>query len=99
MPGCRRVRVWRFATGKLRRTYDESSDAASELQRDGPEALRLEPIDFGRRQALDKELAAESASAETLGSRPQSNVVFDESGNFVLYATLLGVKVSHSQPV
>ena len=48
---CRRVRIWRFATGKLRRTYDESPEAAATLQREGPEALRLEPIDFGRRQA------------------------------------------------
>ena len=47
---CRRVRVWRFATGKLRRTYDESPEAAAQLQREGPEGLRLEAIDFGRRQ-------------------------------------------------
>ena len=47
----RRVRIWRFATGKLRRTYDESPEAAATLQREGPKHLQLEPIDFGRRQA------------------------------------------------
>ena len=92
MPCCRRVRVWRVATGRLRRTYDESSDAAGELQRAGPEGLRLEPIDFGRRQALDKELNAESSSnGSSIGVAP--NVIFDESGNFIQSATLLGIKV------
>ncbi len=55
----RRVRVWRFASGKLRRSYDESAEAAAELQRHGGEALRLEPIDFGRRLAVEKELVAD----------------------------------------
>ena len=40
----RRVRVFRFATGKLRRSYDESPEAASELQRNGGDALKLDPI-------------------------------------------------------
>jgi len=51
--------VWRFASGKLRRSYDESAEAAAELQRHGGEALRLEPIDFGRRLAIEKELVAD----------------------------------------
>ncbi len=53
------MRVFRFATGKLRRSYDESADAAAELQRSGGEALRLEPIDFGRRVAVERELIAD----------------------------------------
>lgn len=88
----KRVHVWRFATGRLRRTYDESADAVNEVQRAGPESLRLEPIDFGRRQAHDQDLASELAGHDTsLALMP--NVIFDESGNFVLYATLLGIKV------
>lgn len=84
--------MWRFATGRLRRTYDESADAVNEVQRAGPESLRLEPIDFGRRQAHDQDLASELAGHDTsLALMP--NVIFDESGNFVLYATLLGIKV------
>lgn len=51
--------MWRFASGKLRRSYDESAEAAAELQRHGGEALRLEPIDFGRRLAVEKELVAD----------------------------------------
>lgn len=56
-----RVRVWRLRTGKLRRVFDESAEAAHEVQKSGPEALRLEDIDFGRRYALEKELRAAGA--------------------------------------
>lgn len=55
----RRVRVFRFASGKLRRSYDESPEAAAELQRHGGDALKLEPIDFGRRLAVERELVAD----------------------------------------
>ncbi len=48
--------------------------------------LQLEDIDFGRRMAVERELAA----AETA---PAPNAVFDESGHFLLYPCLLGVKV------
>ncbi|KXZ54623.1 hypothetical protein GPECTOR_4g688 [Gonium pectorale] len=84
----RRVRVFKFSTAKLRRVYDESYDAANELQRNGGDIFQLEDIDFGRRMAVERELAA--APEETHGT---PNAVFDESGNFLLYGTLLGVKV------
>ncbi|DBA81879.1 TPA: hypothetical protein ACH3X1_007594 [Trebouxia sp. C0004] len=82
----RRVRVFRFQTGKLRRTYDESVAAANELQRGESELYNLEPIDFGRRMAGEKDLIADPEA-------PQPNAIFDESGNFIIYATLLGIKV------
>lgn len=47
----RRVRVFRFTSGKLRRSYDESPEAASELQKLGSEMVKLDPLDFGRRVA------------------------------------------------
>ncbi|CAI0398241.1 unnamed protein product [Linum tenue] len=55
----RRIRVFWFRTGKLRRVYDES---------------------------LEKEF-------EKTETAPQPNAVFDESSNFLIYATLLGIKV------
>uniref|UniRef100_A0A7S3QTC1 peptidylprolyl isomerase n=1 Tax=Dunaliella tertiolecta TaxID=3047 RepID=A0A7S3QTC1_DUNTE len=82
----RRIRVFKFKTGKLMRAYDESLEAAHELQRSGHEAFVLEDIDFGRRLAVEKEIA----TAETA---PPPNAVFDESGNFLLYPSLLGIKV------
>jgi peptidylprolyl isomerase domain and WD repeat-containing protein 1 len=93
-----RVRVWDWGTGRLRRVYDESPDAAAALQRDGGPAVRLEAIDFGRRLAAERELAARYTTGLTAGGNagdapPPCNAVFDASGHFLIYASLLGVKV------
>ncbi|XP_006279395.2 peptidyl-prolyl cis-trans isomerase CYP71 [Capsella rubella] len=82
----RRIRVFWFITGKLRRVYDESLEVAQDLQRSDAPLYRLEAIDFGRRMAVEKDL-------EKTESAPQPNAVFDESSNFLIYATLLGIKV------
>ena len=76
-----------YATGKLRRVYDESLTAAAELQRGDSALYRLDPIDFGRRVAAEKELLA---AGDDAGGQ---NAVFDDSGNFLIYSTLLGIKV------
>jgi hypothetical protein len=85
--GHRRVRLFAFRTGKLKRTYDESPEAAAEVQRSEAPLFHLEPIDFGRRMAVERELLGDPAA-------PFPNIVFDESGNFLIYATLLGIKVA-----
>ncbi|KAJ9188701.1 hypothetical protein P3X46_000071 [Hevea brasiliensis] len=82
----RRIRVFWFRTGKLRRVYDESLEVAQDLQRSDAPLYRLEAIDFGRRMAVEKEI-------EKTETAPQTNAVFDESSNFLIYATLLGIKV------
>ncbi|KAJ8568460.1 hypothetical protein K7X08_027993 [Anisodus acutangulus] len=82
----RRIRIFWFRTGKLRRVYDESLEVAQDLQRSDVPLYRLEAIDFGRRMAVEKEI-------EKTEHVPQPNAVFDESSNFIIYATLLGIKV------
>uniref|UniRef100_A0A9I9CK09 peptidylprolyl isomerase n=1 Tax=Cucumis melo TaxID=3656 RepID=A0A9I9CK09_CUCME len=82
----RRIRVFWYRTGKLRRVYDESLEVAQDLQRSDAPLYRLEAIDFGRRMAVEKEI-------EKAESAPQPNAVFDESSNFLIYTTLLGIKV------
>jgi peptidylprolyl isomerase domain and WD repeat-containing protein 1 len=82
----RRIRVFWFRTGKLRRVYDESLEVAQDLQRSDAPLYRLEAIDFGRRMAVEKEI-------EKTESAPQPNAVFDDSSNFLIYATLLGIKI------
>jgi peptidylprolyl isomerase domain and WD repeat-containing protein 1 len=84
----RRVRVFRFGTGKLRCVIDETLESANDVQRAGADAYKLEDIDFGRRLAVEREM----------GNNPDleigfPNAVFDQSGHFLLYSTLLGVKV------
>ncbi|CAM6042647.1 unnamed protein product [Sphagnum compactum] len=82
----RRIRVFWFATGRLRRTYDESLEVAQDLQRSDVPLYRLDAIDFGRRIAVEKEI-------EKTDGVPSPNAVFDESSNFLLYPALLGIKV------
>ncbi|KAG5560981.1 hypothetical protein RHGRI_004115 [Rhododendron griersonianum] len=82
----RRIRVFWFRTGKLRRVYDESLEVAQDLQRSDVPLYRLDAIDFGRRMAVEKEI-------EKTENAPQPNAIFDESSNFLLYATLLGIKI------
>ena len=89
----RRVRVFRFATGKLRCVIDESLDAAAETQRAGQPAHRLDDIDYGRRMAVERELDKEWGLPGGSPTVPAPNVLFDESGNFVAYATHLGIKL------
>ena len=59
---------------------------AQDLQRSDAPMYRLEAIDFGRRMAVEKQI-------EQTETAPAPNAVFDESSNFVIYATLLGIKV------
>eukprot|EP00884_Botryococcus_braunii_P007952 jgi/Botrbrau1/17158/Bobra.0157s0052.1 len=82
----RKFRVFGFKFGKLKRTYDEAPESAAEVQRSEAPMFHLEPIDFGRRMAVERELIGDPAA-------PPPNVVFDESGNFIIYASLLGIKV------
>ena len=60
--------------------------AAQELQRSDSDMYRLDAIDFGRRLAIEKEMRG-------MEGVPPPNAVFDETGNFVIYPTLLGIKV------
>ncbi|KAH0454720.1 hypothetical protein IEQ34_016644 [Dendrobium chrysotoxum] len=82
----RRIRLYRFRSGKMWRMYDESLEVAQDLQRSDVPLYRLEAIDFGRRMAVEREI-------EKTESAPQANAIFDESCNFLLYATLLGIKI------
>lgn len=82
----RKIRLFEFATGKLSRTYDESLRTIEEMQQAGTALHKLEDNDFKRR--LTQERDVESSSF-----RDKVNIVFDESGHFIIYGSILGVKV------
>ncbi|KAL3963945.1 hypothetical protein ACCO45_000949 [Purpureocillium lilacinum] len=82
----RKVRIFDFATAKLQRTYDESLQAIEEMQQAGASSQKLDHVEFGRRLAQEKDV--ESATL-----RNKSNIIFDESGNFIFYGSMLGIKV------
>ncbi|TKA27805.1 hypothetical protein B0A50_04906 [Salinomyces thailandicus] len=83
----RKVRVFDFVSGKLYRTYDESIATITEMQQAGTLSSEpLEAVDFGRRIAVEREL-------ENPVVRNRLNVIFDDSGHFILYGSILGTKV------
>ena len=56
------------------------------MQQAGTAVHRPDDMEFGRRLALDREIQGDDAACKSM------NAVWDESGNFILYATLLGIK-------
>lgn len=82
----RKIRLFDFASAKLHRTYDESMQVIEEMQQAGTAMQTLEDVEFGRRLAAEREI-------ESPVLRNKINVIFDESGHFILYGSILGVKV------
>ncbi|KAI1503245.1 hypothetical protein F5X99DRAFT_121015 [Biscogniauxia marginata] len=82
----RKIRVFEFASAKLYRTYDESLQVIEEMQQAGTAMQKLDDVDFGRRLAAEREI-------ESTPLRNKVNVIFDETGHFILYGSILGVKV------
>ncbi|RNJ53262.1 hypothetical protein D7B24_002109 [Verticillium nonalfalfae] len=82
----RKIRVFDFASGKLHRTYDESLQVIEEMQQAGTALSKLDAVEYGRRFALEREIDSPAYS-------DKANVVFDESGNFIIYGSVFGIKV------
>ena len=82
----RKVRVFDFPTGKLYRTYDESLQIIEEMQQAGTALQKLDDVEFGRRLATEREI-------ENPALRNKVNVIFDETGHFIIYGSMLGTKV------
>ncbi|GAM25232.1 hypothetical protein SAMD00019534_084070 [Acytostelium subglobosum LB1] len=95
----RKVRVFTFSTGKLHRVYDESYAVLSQLQKEEDTVYHIDPNDFGRRMAVEREIEAVFDAAVQPDSLlksappPPSNILFDETENFVIYPTLVGIKI------
>ncbi|KAI9091714.1 hypothetical protein DFS34DRAFT_584331 [Phlyctochytrium arcticum] len=84
----RQIRIFNFHTGKLMRKYDESLTVVSEMQQAGTAIYVLDDMEFGRRLAIEREIEKVKG-----GQSATANAVFDESSNFVIYPTILGIKV------
>lgn len=94
----RQIRVFQFTKGKLLRQYDESLTAIQEMQQAGTAAYTLDDMEFGRRLAVERELdqtgqaglANATVNATGIGT---ANAVFDETGHFLCYGTMVGIKM------
>ncbi|KAJ1503881.1 hypothetical protein HMI55_002279 [Coelomomyces lativittatus] len=83
----RQVRVWKFRSATLFRQYDESLSVISEMQHAGTATVQLDDMEFGRRMAVERDLEAHPHWSKAM------HAVFDRSNQFVLYPTLMGIKV------
>lgn len=67
------------------------------MQQAGTAVYRVEDMEFGRRLAMERELELPGADGRIPGR--WSNAVWDESGAFILYPSLLGIKGKIRQDV
>ncbi|KAJ3242477.1 hypothetical protein HDU81_003185 [Chytriomyces hyalinus] len=84
----RQIRVFSFKSGKLLRKYDESLTVVTEMQQAGTSVHKLDDMEFGRRLAMEKEIEKVKG-----GQSATVNAIFDESGHFVIYPSILGIKI------
>ena len=86
----RQIRIFNFLTGKISRKYDESLTTIQEMQQAGTTIYKVDDMEFGRRLAVERELELPGPDGKVPGM--WMNVIWDESGSFIIYPTLLGIK-------
>ena len=79
----RKIRMFRLLTGKMVFVIDESIQHYNQLQN---VKQVLPPMEFGKKVSVEKEISR-------TGVYKNNNIIFDESDNFILYSSLLGIKV------
>lgn len=95
----RQIRIFDFPSARLTRTYDESVSTLTTMQQAAPAATKLPDIEFGRRIALETDLSSPATTSATPPTPlttthlSKANIVFDESGHFIIYGSLSGIKV------
>lgn len=77
----KQIRVFDFVTGKLTKKYSESGEVYT------VDNTPYDELELGRRKAVEREF---DASLDALST---ANVAFDETGHFLLFASLRGIKI------
>ncbi|CAK9298804.1 unnamed protein product [Gordionus sp. m RMFG-2023] len=99
-----KVRIFRFDTGKLWRVYSEDRGSLSEAANNQKLPLGTTSLELNRRLAIERELLSpyshntpndndNSLDLEAIMLPRTNNLVFDSSGNFVIYSTILGIRI------
>jgi peptidylprolyl isomerase domain and WD repeat-containing protein 1 len=83
-----KIAIFEFKSGKKIREYDESAKAAEEMQRFGTAIYTPDKVEFARRIGVERVFEDEYNHI-----RLRQNVIFDQSGYFVMFPTVLGIKV------
>lgn len=86
----RQIRIFNFLSGKITRKYDESLTTIQVMQQAGTTIYKVDDMEFGRRLAVERELELPGPDGKIPGM--WMNAIWDESGCFIIYPTLLGIK-------
>jgi hypothetical protein len=86
----RQIRIFSFLSGKISRKCDESLTTIQEMQQAGTTIYKVDDMEFGRWLAVERELELPGPDGNIPGM--WMNAIWDESGIFVIYPTLLGIK-------
>jgi peptidylprolyl isomerase domain and WD repeat-containing protein 1 len=82
----RNIRIFRMSTGKLYRKYDESLQFYQQLCEKDRLPDKIDKVQFEKRIIQENEL-------ERTPYNGLVNCLYDESGNFILFSTPVGIKV------
>jgi len=86
------VRVFDFLTGELVGHYKEDAIIYQDEQAFEDSPYKVDAIDFGRRMAVERDLMRE-IKGNHLVPLGVPDIIFDESGDFIIYPTTVGVKI------
>jgi peptidylprolyl isomerase domain and WD repeat-containing protein 1 len=87
------VRLFNFRSCKKVKEFNETIQFFETAQNSEDSPFKVEPIDFGRKVAVEKSLIRAYQSDLFCEQTPISNLSFDFSGNFLIYSTILGIKI------
>ncbi|XP_036354456.1 peptidylprolyl isomerase domain and WD repeat-containing protein 1-like [Octopus sinensis] len=88
----RKIRIFNFLSGKLVKVIDESLNHVVDLQQ---EKAVLPNMEFGRRMAIEKEIEKSSYYKNcNISTDLVTILVYDESGHYLLYSSMFGIKGS-----
>ncbi|KAJ3442566.1 peptidylprolyl isomerase domain and wd repeat-containing protein [Anaeramoeba flamelloides] len=82
----RRVYLFDFLKGKILKEYNESLEYAQKVQTNRESEFHLDSLDFGKRIATENQINKE-------GYLQHSNIIFDQTGSFLIYGSMFGIKV------
>ncbi len=98
-----KIRIFRTQTGKLIRTFDETISKYEMAQaKTTTKAIdtdtdigfpQLEPMEFGHRRNKAREIEKLLSTTQNARKIAIPQVCFDESGHFIVYSSLVGIKI------
>jgi len=78
--------VTALTSSEINTEHPESQDSVNKIITQSA-LWKLDPLDFGRRMAVEREIDT------ALPPCPPPNAVFDTTGNFIIFPSLIGIKI------